>query len=257
MRRLSLTSWSLNNILTAPEKPLSLLELPRKLSDAGIRTLEICHFHLPSTDADYLAKLKAALDDAGIELWSILIDTGDITQTDAAGREADMRLIEGWIDVASTLGARVVRVVAGNAPPSDEAAIQRSIEGLRSLAAYGKQRGVEVLTENFRALASTAENCNRILDELGGEVALCADIGNFPPSTRVEQFAAVVNRAKTIHVKPNYDAANNMDPAQMRECLTASVEAGFEGPYTLVYDHGGDEWVGIAKLKALVEPYVN
>ena len=259
MRRLALTSWSLHHSLqpspTSGEPALTLLDLPGRLRSAGIGTLEICHFHLPSTEPAYLGSLRAALAAAEVELFSILIDTGDIAHADPVQRAAELRSIEDWIDVAAHLGARAVRVIAGEAAPADEDALQRSVSGLRHLAAYGRKRGVRVLTENFRSLASTAANCNRILDALGGAVGLCADIGNFPASSRIADFTAVAGRAESVHAKASYDASGRIDAGQLRACLEASTAAGFAGPYTLVYDSGDDEWAGIAELKQVVEPY--
>jgi sugar phosphate isomerase/epimerase len=263
MRRLSLTSWSLHRLIQDTLKPssamngnggLRLLDVPARIREAGIGTLEICHFHLPSTDPAYLAELRAAIEDAGVELFSILIDTGNIAQADQEQREADLRMIEGWIDVAAELGARAVRVIAGDADPGDQQAIERSIAGLDHLAGYAARRGIRVLTENFRSLASTADNCNAILDALEGKIGLCADIGNFPADTRVAEFAAVVARAESVHAKASYDAMGRIEPAQLRQCLDASVEAGFSGPYTLVFDKEGDTWAGITELKRVVEP---
>ena len=37
------------------------LELPARVAEFGIHTLEICHFHLPSVEKSYLAGLRAAL----------------------------------------------------------------------------------------------------------------------------------------------------------------------------------------------------
>jgi sugar phosphate isomerase/epimerase len=260
MRRLALTSWSVHPLLQ-PEHPgtdaaLSLTDLPARMRDAGIGTLEICHFHFPSTEPAYLGELRAAIDDAGVELFSILIDAGDISQADDRQHASDMRMIEGWIDVAATLGTGAARVVAGDAPPDDEAALERAIASLARLAAYGRGRNVRVLTENFRALASTAANCNRILDELGGEIGLCADIGNFPSASRVAEFSEVVPRAESIHAKANYGAGGELDAGQLRECLDASLAARFDGPYTLVFDRPEDRWTGIARLKQVVAAYV-
>lgn len=264
MRRLSLTSWSVHPLLQ-PANPtsngntkdaaLKLIDLPAQMRDAGIGTLEICHFHLPSTDENYLAELRAAVERAGVELFSILIDTGDISQADETKRTADLRMIEGWIDIAALLGARVVRVIAGDAPADDPDALERSIAGLRELAHYAQARGVRVLTENFRALASTAANCNQILDELGGAVGLCADIGNFAAVSRVDEFTAVAQRAESVHAKASYNSDGSIDAVQLRQCLDASEAAGFSGPYTLVFDRPEERWPGISVLKQIVAPY--
>jgi hypothetical protein len=113
-----------------------------------------------------------------------------------------------------------------------------------------------VLTENFRSLLSTAANCNRLLDDLDGAVGLCADIGNFPAAVRHAEFSAIVGRASVVHVKATYDAEGSIEDATLRDCLTASVQAGFDGPYTLVYDRNGNPWPGIGELRQIVGQYM-
>src|SRR5437868_1561869 len=108
MPRLSISTWSLHRNLgpmygqgedgsLAPHdsKPgaLSLLDVPNQIADRGIRTLEICHFHFPRTDNEYVLELRSALESAGVELFSILIDGGDITSTEPEKRAADMKWI--------------------------------------------------------------------------------------------------------------------------------------------------------------------
>ena len=94
--RLSVSTWSLHRQLGKPgftgpahdmqipiethnKGPIPLLELPARVAEFGINTLEICHFHLPSVEKTYLAELRAALAAADVELFSLLIDDGDIT----------------------------------------------------------------------------------------------------------------------------------------------------------------------------------
>lgn len=254
MRRLSLTSWSVHHSLT--DGSLTLLDLPARMREEGLGTLEICHFHFPSTDDDYIASLKSALAAANVESFSILIDTGDISSTDPEQRAKDLQTVKNWIDVASKLGSQVVRVVAGNSDPNDQEALKRSIAGLEEAADYAKEKGVKVLTENFMASASTVENCNAILDALDGKVGLCADIGNFPSDIRVASFSAVVGRASVVHTKASYSEAGELNTEQLRACLQASVDAGFDGPYTLVYDRDGNSWPRLAELKAVVSDYL-
>src|SRR6266567_9478904 len=103
-RRFSVSTWSLHRTLGRPAMygveagfhiptathgggALSLLELPARLTAFGIRTLELCYFHLPSLDPGYLAELHAALQAAQVELFSLLIDDGDITHATYAERD--------------------------------------------------------------------------------------------------------------------------------------------------------------------------
>src|SRR5262245_17949212 len=79
MRRRAISTWTLHGQL---QGQLDLLELPAQIARRGISALEICHFHLPSTTPDYLAALRDACQTAGVETYSILIDTGDIAAPD-------------------------------------------------------------------------------------------------------------------------------------------------------------------------------
>ncbi len=58
---------------------LDLLELPAQLARRGYRSVQLCHFYLPSRDPGYLNEVRIALTDAGVELECLLIDDGDLT----------------------------------------------------------------------------------------------------------------------------------------------------------------------------------
>ena len=254
MRRLALTSWSLHYDLSSGA--LKLTDLPQRMHAAGYETLELCHFHLPDAEPGTLAALHAALTAANVQLFSVLIDTGDISNADPVRRAADHKLVEGWIDAAAALGAQGVRIIAGDAASDDSAALARAAEELRALALYAEQRGVQVRTENFRPLLTTAVNCLALLDTVGGAVGLCADIGNFAKQHRVAEFSAVVPHANVVHVKSEYDTNGQIQPQDVQACLAVAVASGFDGPYTLVYDRGGDSWAGLAELAGVVQPYL-
>src|SRR5450432_890749 len=131
--RLSVSTWSLHRTLGRPDiygveagfhipsathgrGALSLLELPARLATFGIHTLELCHFHLPSLDPGYLTELHSELTAAQVELFSLLIDDGDIVHATYADR--DLAWIRRWIEIAGTLGARCTRVIAGKSAPT-------------------------------------------------------------------------------------------------------------------------------------------
>jgi len=282
MPRISTSSWSLHRSLGRPptrtpdgppatgpaaDASLALLELPERLAGAGIGTLEICHFHFPSTEAGYLAELRDAISDAGIEIFSLLLDAGDITQDDSALQKRDLAWIRGWLDVAGAIGASHSRVIAGYAPVEpnggvlrDHPILRRSAANLRHLAAYGKEQGVQVITENFRATAERADQLLAILELCEGAVATCADFGNFKGADKYRQLAAIAPQAASAHAKALYDGEGHPDRSELSRCLDILAGAAFDGPISLIFDtpfyRGEDEWDNLAVLRGMVERYV-
>ena len=122
---------------------------PAEAARRGYQALEVCHFHFPSLESDYLTQLRSAFADADISLDTLLLDYGDLTTTDQTRLEADKALIRRWIDTAAAVGARQIRIIAGEAPPSNQAALERSAAELTELAAYASDKGVRVITEKL------------------------------------------------------------------------------------------------------------
>ncbi len=106
--RLGVSTWSLNKSLTAGTP---LLDIPAQVAAHGLSKLEVCHFHFPSTDAAYLADFRAALDAAGVEFYTLLIDEGDLTHPAPSERERVITLMTHWIDVAAQAWSTRVREI--------------------------------------------------------------------------------------------------------------------------------------------------
>jgi sugar phosphate isomerase/epimerase len=270
--RLSVSTWSLHRQLGRPafygpeqgkqipvethsRGELSLLDVPAQISEFDVHTLEICHFHIPDLDKSYLSELRNALKAANVELFSLLIDHGDITHPEHARR--DLAWIGDWIDVAGALGAKRARVIAGKSEPSDEA-MTLSRNGFKKLLERAEANGVRLMTENWFALLSTPRNVFTLLDSLEGKVGLCLDFGNWKGATKYQDLAAIAPRAESCHTKAHFSASREIDKADYVRCLNLVRDAGFSGPHTLIYDGpGDDEWEGLTIEKEIVQPYLN
>ena len=280
MSRLSLSTWSIHRALGPEYGPANdgsgrlapnrdepgmhnLLEVPSRMAEKGLNTLEICHFHFPTTDQAYLDELWTALDTAGVELFSILIDAGDITSEDAVQRDADLAWIRKWLDVAGRCRATHARIIAGqtdieateNGDWRDHPVIQMSADRLKSLAVYGRDRGVQVITENFHPLTKRPEQVLAILDLCEEQVGLCADFGNYSGPTKYDDLAAILPHADAIHAKPEYPN-NQIDLSGFGRCLDLSRNAEFDGPYSLIFEGTGDEWTHLDEIRDAVKAYV-
>jgi sugar phosphate isomerase/epimerase len=242
---------------------LTLLELPAAVAAQGIHTLEVCHFHFPSVEQTYLTEFRAALAGAGVELFSLLIDAGDITRPDPAEREAELSFIRHWIGIAGRCGAGHARVIAGDADVPvdngsirDHPAVQLSAQHLRALAAFGRERGVKVFTENFRALTRRPEAVLAIMALCDGEVGLCVDFGNYKGPTKYDDLAAIMPYATSAHAKADYPQAGMMDRDDFVRCLDLAQAAEFAGPYSLIFDGPGSEWDSLVQIREVVKNYL-
>ena len=271
MTRIATSSWSLHRTLGssmyqwpdpkgepvlegAGQGELTLLELPAQLAARGIGLLEICHFHFPRLDDGYISQLRQALADSGVELFSVLIDAGDIAHPDEAQRAKEVAWIREWMEIAARCGAQCVRVIAGGA--DDDEAVQVSAANLRALASFGRTLGIGVLTENFRVLGTSVGALNAVLDLCEGEVGLCADFGNFKGPDKYRDLAAILPRATSVHAKADFPEVGQMDREDFVHCLRLASDAGFAGPYSLIFSSRGDEWEGIEKTREVVEEWM-
>lgn len=261
--RLSVSSWALHELIgtVAPGRPgdpegrlmpqrdggsLDLLQVPRELARRGITTMELCHFHLPDTSDCYLEEWAAAREEAGVELWSLLIDDGDLNHPEHGDRDRDWIL--GWIDRASRLGARCVRVIGGKQPLTDES-LARSVAQFRILTMEAYLRGLHVLTENWFPTLSTPTAVRTLLYELNGAVGLNFDFGNWSGEDKYKNLRQIASYAEGCHAKWDNDT-------DFVQCLELTREAEFSGPYTLVHSEPGRVWESLETQKALVMPYV-
>jgi sugar phosphate isomerase/epimerase len=251
MSRFAVSSWSLDGLL---QSGIPLLDLPAQVSQHGITTMELCHFHLPTTDPAYLRTLRDRLQAAAIDLFSILIDAGDIAAADSAQRTADYALIQHWIAVAAALGAERVRIDAGRQVPTPEV-IKRSAQQLRAFAQTAASAGLAVSTENWHATSQDPTALLTILDQCAGTVGLCVDTGNAEATPdKYQTLAQLLPRATSIHFKAQYTAAGDIEQGDLQRCLQLIQQAAFDGVITLIYDRKQEEWAGIDRLRAALRP---
>ena len=254
---LAVSSWSLHRALglTYPNRPdhdvapapeptfgngqMTLLDMPAAVAALDIDRIEVCSFHIPSRDADYAARFKAALKAAGVTFQTLLIEYGDITHP--LTRERDLAWIESWIDTAALFGAEQARVIAGRAEPTRDA-LDLSVAGLTRLGHYGEARGVRVVTENWFELLPGPREVRYLFDRLDDTVALNGDFGNWSGPTKYEDLEQIFDLATCCHAKADF--SNGVLHAEdYRRCLAAADAAGFRGPFTLIYDGPNDNEV--------------
>jgi sugar phosphate isomerase/epimerase len=247
----AVSSWSLHRTLgsyhsgdapgstelAAHNGGLPLLEFPAQLRAHGYDTAQICHFHLPTRDAGYLAELRSAFADAEVTLDAVLVDDGDLT--DPTDADAHQSWISRWLEDSAAIGANRARVIAGKQTPTPE----RLAESGRRLGELADAHpDVRVVTENWFALTPGAAEVNAVLDGADGRIGFLIDLGNWTGPGKYDQLAAVAGRAETCHAKCHFtDGAPDSD--DYAKSLQTLRDVNYDGPLALIYDgKSEDEW---------------
>jgi sugar phosphate isomerase/epimerase len=238
---------------------LNLLDLPREIASHGIKTIDICHFHLPSIDSTFLKELKDSLAEADVELVQLLIDSGELSNPDPETSRGQIEIVKRWMEVASQLGAIGVRYVPGAETPSVET-IAASVTAFRELADFANSLALEPATENFKNMNKQPGTLLEIIDRSERSYGLVADFGNARGPDKYETLSRLLPRATSIHAWANCDENGMIDSAEFRYCLEIALDAGFDGPILLlgarppdVFRHKRGLWQGTNDLWDEVE----
>lgn len=216
---------------------MALVDLPEALRQHGYDTLQICHFHVPSRSPEYLASLRAALQDAGITLDALLVDDGDLTNPDHADQVESW--MGEWLETATTLGATRVRLMVGAAHPTPEV-IRASAERLSRLAT--SHPDVRIVIENWTGVLRDARSVRAVLEEADGAVGLLIDLGNWSGPDRFAELTRIAPLAETCHAKCRF-TGSEPDAEEFQRGLHILKDAGYSGPLALIYDGvDDDEW---------------
>lgn len=265
--RISVSSWSLHRRLgavwnyqpghgssverTLPygEGQIDLLALPQELKAHGIFNLEICSFHLPELSESYFVELKSSLAEAGVSLQTLLIEAGDPSHP--ATGESDVAFMLDWAQRAEQLGAKHARVIAGKQSPTEQN-LARAAKNLSWLGARSTSLKTKLVIENWFDLLDNAQHTNSLLDELGSGFSLNGDLGNWAAPEKYSELPKIMGRAILCHAKADF-VDGKLNEADFGRCIKICEEAGYVGPYTLIFDSDHvPEWDGIEIEKSFV-----
>ena len=265
LRRIGISTWSLHNYFAStreedfklPGKMLDLLEVPQMLADKyKVHNIEICVPHFASSEPSYLGELKKRLAESHTRVINMPVDIeeiwnkGGLSDPDKTVREKAVSASKKWIDVAAVIGSAAVRCDPGKLNAKD---LAPTVESYKSLAQYGKSKGVHVIIENHGGVGSEhPEELVNLFKDVGGEyIGALPDFANFPDEKIREKglrllfpYARIVCHAKGLE----FDAQGNETNFNFPKCIEISKQAGFKGVYSIEFEGAGDPYQGIQKV---------
>jgi len=213
------------------ENELTLLDVPAYYRERfGIRQLEFWSYHFESLDESYLRALRNRIAKAGSQLINVQVDTDyDLASTDEDERRRSIEHVRKWIDAASLLGSRAIRINPGRSKGS----VEKSIASMKEVNAYCRSKGLPLLIENHFGIEMDPDIHLRIRQEAGPEnVYTLPDFGNYPLETMWASLEKILPYAYVISAKTvEFNARMEHVTYDFDRCVRLAEQAGFKGIY--------------------------
>jgi sugar phosphate isomerase/epimerase len=221
----------------------------------NVKNIEPWSAHFASTDAAYVAELRATFDKAGAHVINI---PGDIKHSvydpDAANRSEAVKEGKTWIDAATVLGSPSVRIHIGrvkNAKPD----VDLAAGSLGQIADYGATKNVVVNLENDDLVSEDAFFVVKVIEKANNPYlhALPDFANSMMSQSAVFNYRAVTAMFKHAynisHVKEGEDGEGGKFIAvDVEKTFGIAKAAGYRGYYSMEMDRKGDPYEGTQKL---------
>ncbi|HEY4325047.1 MAG TPA: TIM barrel protein [Mucilaginibacter sp.] len=223
------------------KNPLTLMDIPQHHRDRfGIRKLEFWSEHFESLDKDYLILLKDKIRSAKCELLNVQFDGApfdkknyDLASTDEELRQASIDHAKKWMNAASFLGSKCVRVNPGHPKSS----VEKSITSFKELVPYAKSKKLTIITANHFGLETDPDKHVAVVKGAGPGLYTEPDFGNYNGAvTMYDSLAKIIPYAHIVSAKV-VDFRNTADghlehiSYDFDRCVKLAESLGFKGNY--------------------------
>jgi sugar phosphate isomerase/epimerase len=213
--------------------------------------------HLSAADAQYIDRVRAAADRAGMPFGTIAVDGAHVYEPTPEARDVNRANAYRWIDVARRLGAKQVRIDAGGPEEMPDDVFEVIVRGYQDLIARAGEHRIEVLLENHWGPTKVPANVEKLCTAVKG-LGLLYDTHNWKPELRAEGQRRCAKFARATHVKTfgfNLDGTPIDVDVETPVCLLQ--QAGYSGTWGVEsVPRDGDEIGGARKTIELIRRLV-
>jgi sugar phosphate isomerase/epimerase len=213
------------------------------------------HELLSAADNDYIARVEEAADASGLPWGNLAVDGAHLYDPNPEVRGANRARAYRWLDVAEQLGCEQVRIDAGGPEEMPDDAYAIIVDGFRDLIARGRDKGIEIVTENHFGPTKIPANVERLMNEVEG-LGLLYDTHNWKPELRDEGRERCAKYARAVHIKTfTWDEqGNETSGANVERAIELLQQAGYSGAWGIEsVPREVDEMTGARNTIALIK----
>ena len=221
--KLALNAYSFDKPLMAHS--MTLDDVVHFCAQHRVEALDATGYYFPgypkAPPDDYIYNLKKTAFLNGVQLSGTGV-RNDFAVADAALRKRDVQMVKDWIEVASKLGAPVLRVFSGKARPEGytfDQALQWMIADFMECAEYGGRHGVILGLQQHNDFLKTAGETIRVIEAVNspwfGDIL---DVGSLRANDPYQEIEKLVPYAVSWQIKEKVGDAD-IDLAKLKAII--------------------------------------
>ena len=209
----------------------------------NLQTADIWNGMLDSTEAEYIQKVKNAIDERGLEVVNFCCDRAHVWDNDPKTREENEQRAWEYIQVGKALGAKTIRIDVGI---REDQASEEQIEYVagkykeycRAAAKFGAKLG----PENHWGASWDPELIEALFQRVDEpNFGLLLHLGNWFGSEEEKDACDRRFASKAMHIHMNYEHCMDAD-----RVLPPLKEAGYQGCWSIESHKSTNEYNNVA-----------
>jgi sugar phosphate isomerase/epimerase len=240
--RLSIAAYSFRQALDLKRKPEPAMTLDDFIDlSAGMEVdaVELTAYYFPKTTPGYLAHLKGRCTRLGLDVSGTAVGNNFcIADEDKLRQQIDS--VKQWVEHSARLGAKTIRIFAGNVAKNDteEKARSRCTAAIQEACDHAAKYGIYLALENHGGITSTAEQILTLVKAVKHEwFGVNLDTGNFHTADPYGDLEKIAPYAVTVQVKTEIQRKGmKKEDADLKRLIDILRSARYRGYVALEYE---------------------
>ncbi|MBN9521826.1 sugar phosphate isomerase/epimerase [bacterium] len=248
--KLSLAAYSFRQFLDVKKGSMTLFDFIDFAADLPLDAVELTSYYFADTSDAYLAKLREHAERRRRPISGVPIRS-EFTLRDDTARAREVQHAKDWTARAARLGARTVRIFAGNLGKNDTLADaqRRVVDCLNECCPVAERLGGQLALENHGGITDTAEHLLDLVRPVRSQaLGVNIDTGNFRTADPYREIAAIVPYGVVAQVKTEMFPNGRREDADLARVVRILKDGNFHGYVALEYEAAEDPKVAVPRV---------
>ena len=237
--RLSIAAYSYRKYLDLKKPTMTLFEFAELAAGMELDAIEPTAYYFAETTPEYLARLKGTCTRLGLDISGTAVGNNFAT-ANPEKRKTELASVKKWIEHASLIGAKTIRIFAGalDKGDSEEKARERCIETIQEACDYAAKFGIYLALENHGGIVTTIDQMLAVVKGVKHDwFGVNFDTGNFHSTDPYADLEKLAPYAVTVQIKTEIKrGGQKAEDADLKRLLDILRAANYRGYVALEYE---------------------